>query len=170
MDIRALSQFAGGNTSAVALSVPVDTRAFISEVASSGSLTDAERSGLISAVALADSTLTGGARAQVVQQIQSLGLYLRNTGNSGFPRWTMMTALRSYGMNLSAEQAESGAMAAIQQKMQQAVQGRGVSVEAAIAAARSAPVMTEAPRQAPVTQQVKPSTPVDTGTRVEKIA
>lgn len=144
MDIRVLNQLAGAASSpASAVSVPADSRVVLSEIASSDALTDVERSGLISAVAAVDSGLSGVERSDVLAQIQRLGIYLRNSGSDGYPRWPMMTALRAYGMNLTGDgggQAQTAVVANLRGQLEQIAQGRGVSLEKAIAAATALPV------------------------------
>lgn len=165
MDIRALSQISGGATSASAVNVPADSRALVSEIAASAGLSDGQRGGLIAAVAAADSGLSMAERAAALERIQRLGIYLRNTGNEGFPRWTMMTALRSYGMNLTSEAA---APSAVTQALQQAVADTGVSVQTAVAVAAT---MAPAPAPRPVVKAAEVVAPAADGVaRVEKIA
>lgn len=164
MDIRALSQLSGGGSASVA-AVPVDTRALISEIANSTSLSDGERSGLISAVATVDQNLIGATRATVLEQVQNLGLYLRNTSaNESFPRWSMMTALRAYGMNLQ-EGGPSVTASTVRVQLEQVAQtSRGVSLDTAVAVAAHQ-------IQRPVVAYEAPDAPVaDSSTRVEKIA
>lgn len=166
MDIRALSQISGGTTSALAVNVPADSRAVISEIAANTALSDGQRTHLITAVAAADSGLQVGERSAALERIQMLGLYLRNTGDSSFPRWSMMTALRAYGMNLTDEAA---APSAVNQALQAAVAPRNVSVETAVVVARTMPPPTPAPR--PVVKADAPAPAPDAGVaRVEKIA
>ncbi len=161
MEIRALNQLSGGYAQASGVAVPGDSRALIMEIAVSTRLNERERSSLIAAVAAADNGLTGMNRAEALQQVQNLGLYLRNTGNEGFPRWTMMTALRSYGMNIQQDLATPDAFTNI---LQNIAQMRQVSVEYALKVAATAQPQPQAPvaAQAPVAESAAP--------RVETIA
>ncbi len=167
MDVRALNALTGGYNATVAAAVPVDTRALISEIATTTSLSDGERSGLISAIAKVDQNLIGASRATVLEQVQNLGIYLRNTSvNESFPRWSMMTALRAYGMNLQEKSPEPAVTASkiLSQLDQIAQASRGVSLETAVAvAARPAPLPVVAVDNAE-------TAPVDDGPRIEKIA
>ena len=174
MDIRVLSQLAGASSSAAAVMVPADSRAVISEIASSTTLSDGARSSLIAAVAQIDSGLSGAVRTDALQQTQRLGIYLRNSGTEGFPRWPMMTALRAYGMNLSSSGGNSSQTAVIsnlKSHLEQIAQGHGVSLQKAIAATSSLPVTQAQP--APVVRmeiEVDAPAPVETGSRVETVA
>lgn len=159
MDISALSQLSGGlNTSAAAVSVPVDTRALISDVGGSTMLTDMQKSGLIAAAATADSGLSGEARTTALQQIQQLGIYLRNSGVDGYPRWPMMTALRAYGLNLSTgtSTGQASVVSNLKGQLEQIAQGKGVTLEKALAAVTNLPAQgISSPKvySAPVVQQ-----------------
>jgi len=167
MDIRVLSQISGGVASASAVSVPADSRALITEIAASSALSDSQRTSLVAAVAAADSGLQVVERSAALERIQMLGLYLRNTGDSSFPRWSMMTALRAYGMNLTEEAA---APAAVNQALQAAVAPRNVSVETAVAVARTMPPVA-APVAKPVVKADAPAPAPDAGvSQIEKIA
>lgn len=156
MDIRALSQLSGGmGASATAVAVPADSRVLLSEIAASAALSDVEKGGLVAAIAVADSGLAGASRASALETIQRLGIYLRNSGNEGFPKWPMMTALRAYGMNLSegGGVTENAVRANLQGQLQEIAQGRGVSLERAIAAVTvpvARPVVYAAPQPVPV--------------------
>ena len=154
MDIRAISQLNGSYAGAAGVAVPGDSRALITEIAMSTRLSERERSGLIAAVAAADSGLAGLNRTEALQQVQNLGLYLRNTGNEGFPRWTMMTALRSYGMNI---QQDLAAPEGFTNLLQNLAQTRQVSVDYALRVVaerqtQAAPVAEVAVQAAPVAE------------------
>lgn len=164
MDIKALSQIAGAGSSASAVAVPADSRAMIREIAASTRLSETQKTSLVAAVAAADSGLAD--RSAALARAQMLGLYLRNTGNDGFPRWSMMTALRAYGMNLTESAA---APAAMQQALQSAVAETQVSVETAVAVARTmAPPPTPAPTSAPKAAAKAPAADVPVVAKVEK--
>ncbi|TKW61281.1 MAG: hypothetical protein DI628_01230 [Blastochloris viridis] len=166
MDIRVISQITGGATSASAVSVPADSRALLSEIAANTALSDSQRTNMVAAVAAADSGLQVD-RGAALERIQMLGLYLRNTGDSSFPRWTMMTALRAYGMNLTEEAA---APSAVNQALQAAVAPRNVSVETAVVVARTMPPL-QAPVAKPIVKADAPAPAPDAGVgRVERIA
>jgi hypothetical protein len=168
MDIRVLNQLSGANSLASAVSVPVDTRAVLSEIANNTAMTAVERSGLISAVATVDSNFSGVERADALAQVQRLGIYLRNSGSDGFPKWPMMTALRAYGMNLTGGEggaAQTSVVANLRGQLEQIAQGRGVSLEKAIAAA-TVPMVRQAP---PVEVELDMPAP-ERGLKVETIA
>ncbi len=166
MDIRALTQLSVGlETPAAAVAVPADSRALLSEIAASAALSDMEKGGLVAAVATVDSGLSGPSRESALATVQRLGIYLRNSGSEGFPKWPMMTALRAYGMNLSegGGATETAVRANLRGQLEQIAQGRGVSLEKAMAAVTVAPVAAPAP--APADVEVAPAT---TGVLVEK--
>ncbi len=164
MDIRVLSQISGGAASASAVSVPADSRATIRDIAASTRLSDGQKTNLIAAVAAADSGISD--RGVALERAQMLGLYLRNSGNDGFPRWTMMTALRAYGMNLTEEAA---APAAVNQALQAAAATADVSVETAVAVARTMAPVPVAPK--PVVKADAPAPAPEGGVgRIEKLA
>lgn len=162
MDIRAISLLNGASSSAAALTLPVDARAVIGEIAGNEALSDGEKGGLIAAVATVDQGLSGNARSVGLAQIQGLGVYLRNTGNDGFPRWSMMTALRAYGLNLATTSAvpvqpQPVVQAAVQSQLNDIAQSsRGVSLNTALAVAQAtpAPVVKAAAKAAPATSSV----------------
>ncbi|RYG62050.1 MAG: hypothetical protein EON60_01310 [Alphaproteobacteria bacterium] len=138
MDIRALNQLSVGlETPAAAVAVPADSRALLSEIAASAAMSEVEKGGLIAAVATVDSGLSGQSRESALATVQRLGIYLKNSASEGFPKWPMMTALRAYGMNLSegAGATETSVRANLRGQLEQIAQGRGVSLERAIAAA-----------------------------------
>jgi hypothetical protein len=172
MDIRVLSQLAGANSSAAAVAVPADSRAVINEIAGSTTLTDSARSGLIAAVAAVDSGLSGATRSSALAQVQGLGIYLRNSGTDGYPRWPMMTALRAYGMNLTNNGGggQEAVISNLKSHLEQIAQGHGVSLQKAIAATSSLPAA--AVYTPPVKVEVHVDAPVaaDTVVRVETIA
>ena len=177
MDIRVLSRLAGATSSAAAVAVPADSRAIISEIASSTTLGDSARSGLIAAVAQVDSGLTGVTRSDALQITQRLGIYLRNSGTEGYPRWPMMTALRAYGMNLTnnadsmSDVGQAAIISNLKSHLEQIAQGHGVSLQKAIAATSALPLAQAnyKPPVKPVEVHADAPLPVDTGTRVEKI-
>jgi hypothetical protein len=165
MDIRVLGQISGGAASASAVNVPADSRATLRDVAASTQLSDSQKTNLIAAVAAADSGVPD--RGATLERAQMLGLYLRNSGNDGFPRWTMMTALRAYGMNLTDEAA---APAAANQALQAAAAPANVSVDTAVAVARTMTVPA-APVAKPVVKADAPAPAAEGGVaRIEKLA
>lgn len=165
MDIRALNQLnVGLESPAAAVAVPADSRVVLSEIAASAALSDLEKGGLVAAVATVDSGLSGDAREGALATVRRLGIYLRNSASEGFPKWPMMTALRAYGMNLSegGGATESAVRANLRGQLEQIAQGRGVSLEKAMAAVTVAPVTVPAPVEVD-------DVPATTGVLVEKV-
>jgi hypothetical protein len=140
-------------------------------------LTDGERTALVQAVALADQGTSGELRSQILSQVQGMGIYLRHTGDEGLPRWSMMSALRAYGLNLepgvySKAASQSGVAGvatttAVQAKLASVVASRNVSVDHALAVAKQvAYVAPEAPaRVAPKAAAPAP----EVALRIEKV-
>lgn len=175
MDIRVMSQLTGAASGSAAAVVPADTRALISDIANSEALTESARSGLIAAAAQIDSGLTGAVRTEALAQVQGLGIYLRNSGTEGYPRWPMMTALRTYGMNLTNNGGggQAAVISNLKSQLEHIAQGHGVSLQKAISAASNLPAA--AVYTPPVRVPVKVEAPVaveaaPTGQRVETIA
>lgn len=159
MDIAALSQVVG--TASGSAGVAVDSSALLSEIAANTALTDGERSAMVQSVALADGLADSGLREVVLSQVQGLGIFLKNAGDRGLPRWSVMTALRAYGLNIVEKPSvrDSAAVTQARMNLSKVAQNHGVSLSHAVAAAKPAPTAPVAP--APVAQHA---------VKIEKIA
>jgi hypothetical protein len=180
--LRALNAVTVG-TSGPAAALPqvqADTLAVIAEIAASERLTASERSALTKVAVDIDQFINAQPiRAANLAQVAGLGMYLRQTSATTIPRWNVMTALRTYGLNLGPEVARpSNAEVAAQQAQAQLEQvarsSRNVSLETALAvAARTAasmPVAQQPVAPAPKPAPVAESTDTDAApARVEKI-
>jgi hypothetical protein len=130
---------AGATGSAVALPlVANDVRSVLTQIAEAPGLVEAERTALVQATATASSIANVDLRAVALRQVSTMGLYLSRTGDSGLPRWTVMTALRAYGLNLqSAPKAvtpeqDAQAAQAVARQVAAAGANRGVTVQQAL--------------------------------------
>lgn len=130
---------AGATGQAAALpQVANDVRAVLTQIAEAPGLVEAERTALVQATATASGIANADLRAVALRQVSTMGLYLSRTGDSGLPRWTVMTALRAYGLNLqSAPKAvtpeqDAQAAQAVARQVAAAGANRGVSVQQAL--------------------------------------
>lgn len=130
--------------SAGVAAVPADVRAVLTQIAEAPGLQQAERASLVQVTATASSIANSELRSVALRQVSTMGLYLSRTGDSGLPRWTVMTALRAYGLNLQSaprpQTPEQNAQVAQTVARQVAAVGaeRGVSVQQAMQAAPAA--------------------------------
>lgn len=153
MEIRTFTQNLGASM-AQGSGVPAvspNVRQVLSDIASNTALSDGDRTAMVAAVAEAQGIKDSVVQAQILAQVQGLGVYVRHTNDEGFPRWNVMTTLRVYGLNL--KQGQGGASdavvaARVQQKLESVAQGRGVSVQQAVAVANAAQQAAEV-QQAP---------------------
>jgi hypothetical protein len=110
----------------------------LAQIAEAPGLAQAERTALVQATATASSIVNPELRAAALRQVSGMGLYLSKTGDSGLPRWTVLTALRAYGLNIQnapkVATPEQNAQVAQQVAQQVAAVGanRGVSVAQAL--------------------------------------
>lgn len=120
--------------------VPADSRAVISDISSSTGLSDSVRTELVQAVAAVDSRISNPTlRSDVLQQVSSLGFYLNNTSDDSMPRWSVLTGLRLYGLNLKPPQASASVAAdggdewrvaaQVTDRLRALAAGKGVSLE-----------------------------------------
>ena len=154
---------AGAASPAAALdSVSADVAAVVNEIAANTGLSDAERASLIQTTAAIDQFVTAQPdRAGVLAQVSGLGVYLRETSSSSWPRWSVLTGLRAYGLNLTEAQrvdpapTQAQAVAAVRQQLETVARNsRGVSLDTAMAVAKvvapavhvAAPVKVAAPK------------------------
>lgn len=175
--IRALNAVAAGTNSPAAALRP-DAMAIIAEVASSERLTAAERTVLVAATVDIDQFITAQPqRAANLAQVAGLGMYLRQTSATTIPRWNVMTALRTYGLNIDhdaprPDNAAAAAQAVAQKLEAVARSSRNVSLDTALAvAARTVASQPVAVQAAPVAKpapvpKAEASAPAP---RVEKI-
>jgi hypothetical protein len=136
-----LSAGASGPSAALPQVAP-EIRSLLTQIAEAPGLAEAERTALVQATATASSIVNPDLRAAALRQVSGMGLYLSKTGDSGLPRWTVLTALRAYGLNLQAapkaattqNSPEANAQVAQQVAKQVAAAGaaRGVSVQQAL--------------------------------------
>lgn len=140
MDIRAYSQVSGptaGGGVAALPDLPADSRAALTQIAQMTEVPPAVRTELVQAVAMVDAGgLVGQLRSQALSQINSTGMYLKQTSSEGWPRWNVLTALRTYGLNIentapsAPRQTEQVLARAVQQHLDGVTRReRGVSVE-----------------------------------------
>lgn len=140
MDIRAYSQVSGptaGGGVAALPDLPADSRAVVTSIAQMTEISPAVRTELVQAVAAIDAGgLVGELRKQSLNQINNLGVYLKQTSSEGWPRWNVLTALRTYGLNIentapaAPKQTEQVLARAVQQHLEGvARRERGVSLE-----------------------------------------
>lgn len=177
MDVQALANVVGttSGSSVVAVQVPSDVRAALGSIATQDGLTGSDRSALVQAVASA-SQLSGTARTQALSQVEGLGVYLRHTGDEGLPRWTMMSALRAYGLNLQQNSypagiSESAVAKNVQAQLESIAASRGASLPQALNVAQA---VTAVQAVAPVVADVVAASRSDNGggdgtPRVQKI-
>lgn len=158
MDISAISQVTGAMSGSAGVSV--DSGQILSEIAANSALTDGERTAMVQTVALADTLNDSAAREVVLSQVQGLGIFLKNAGDKGLPRWSVMTALRAYGLNIEDKPSVRGSAVVAQARahLSKVASNHGVSVEHAVAAAKVA-----------VTAPVTPA-PVQHTVKIEKVA
>lgn len=130
---------AGASGPAGALAqVPNDVRGVLIQNAKAPGLAQAERTALVQATATASSIANADLRAVALRQVSTMGLYLSRTGDSGLPRWTVMTALRAYGLNLqsapkaSTPEEDAQVAQAVARQVAAAGASRGVSVQQAL--------------------------------------
>lgn len=172
---------AGANTPAPAVQVQPDAMAVIAEIAASERLTVSERTALTKVAVEIDQFINAQPiRAANLAQVAGLGMYLRQTSATTIPRWNVMTALRTYGLNIDHEAAarpsnvEVAAQQAQAQMEQIARASRSVSLETALAVAArtvaSQPIAQQqtapAPKAAPVAKAPEPAAEAP---RIEKI-
>ncbi|MCA3243791.1 MAG: hypothetical protein INF43_00610 [Alphaproteobacteria bacterium] len=118
--------------------VPNDVRTVLTQIAEAPGLVESERTALVQATATASSIANADLRAVALRQVSSMGLYLSRTGDSGLPRWTVMTALRAYGLNLQAApkaatpEQDAQAAQAVARQVAAAGASRGVTVQQAL--------------------------------------
>jgi len=115
------------------VSIASDLQQTLTTIAQTPNVSDAQRRTLIQAVAtVAQSVQSSALRAQTLNQVTNMGIYLATTQTEGFPRWNVMTALRAYGLNLqqTPKVLEQAAVQAVQQQLSAlAEQVRPVVVE-----------------------------------------
>ncbi len=150
MSMNAVNPVVGASGPSAALpQVAPDIRNLLTQIAEAPGLMAAERTALVQATATASSIVNPDLRAAALRQVSGMGLYLSKTGDSGLPRWTVLTALRTYGLNLQttapkAASVEQNAQVAQQVAQQVAAAGanRGISVQQALqnTASQAAPV------------------------------
>lgn len=145
MDIKALSQVSGavGGPAGVA----ADSSALLSQIAANSALTDGERSALVESVALADGLADQGLREVVLSQVQGLGIFLKNAGDRGLPRWSVMTALRAYGLNLEEKPrvSDAGLVAQARANLSRVAESHGHRLNHALHAVKAAAPVAEKP-------------------------
>ncbi len=96
-----VSAAGGANTPASALAgVPADIRNVLTTIATSPGITEADRTSLVKATAVASGISDASLRSVALKQISGMGLYLSSVGDNSLPRWSVMTALRAYGLNI----------------------------------------------------------------------
>ena len=149
--VRAVQAVIGGPSGpAAALDVQPDTRAVISQIAASEGITESQRSALVAVAVDIDAYINAQPlRAGALDQVAGLGVYLNQTSTNTVPRWTVLTALRTYGLNQAGSTPAVSSEATAQQADQQATaslesvarSARSVSLDTALAtvAARAAP-------------------------------
>ena len=173
-----VSSGSSAGLTAPAAAVSMQVRTVLSNIATAPGLTETERTNLVRVVAQADQALGAGPSLdQVLEQVQGLGLFLRSTGDQGLPRWSVMTSLRVYGLNLdpgaSAPRpdpaAQAAAVSAARQQLQTVAAGRGVSLEQAVNVARQVVVQAPAPVQPAPRVEKREVKAVEEPTRVEKV-
>lgn len=149
MDVRVLTSIQGGPQSPVAAlapEVPSNAQQVLTELATSGGLSESELTALSIATArVAQSVASPELQQVALAQISSTGLFLRSTDTQGLPRWNVMTALRSYGLNRPDPKPNPATDAQVVQQVRQQLENvvresRGVSLNQAIAAVRPTPV------------------------------
>jgi hypothetical protein len=153
MDISAISQVTGAMSGSAG--VAADSSQILSEIAANSALTDGERSAMVQSVALADTLNDSAAREVVLSQVQGLGIFLKNAGDKGLPRWSVMTALRAYGLNIEEKPSVRGSAVVAQARanLSKVAENHGVSLHHAVAAAQTAVAAPVA--HAPVQHAVK---------------
>jgi hypothetical protein len=146
MSIGTIPTVAGGQ-SAPATALPTvssEIRAVLTQIATAPGLQESERAALVQVTATASSIADAQLRAVALRQVSSMGMYFSRTGDSGLPRWTVMTALRAYGLNIqqNATQATSHQSAEIANSVARQVStlaaSRGVSLSQALQSAPQA--------------------------------
>jgi hypothetical protein len=102
MNVTGPTSVAGANTSSLSAlsSIPADIRTTLTTIAETAGLTESDRTTLTRATSIASGIADSSLRAVALRQISGLGLYLGSVGNTTLPRWSVMTALRAYGLNL----------------------------------------------------------------------
>jgi hypothetical protein len=169
VEVQALSALAASPVGAVSASLPApsaDAQQALVQIAQTPDLTDSERTQLATAVAQIDAGVQSPAlRQSLFTQVSGLGVYLRSSGSEGWPRWTVMTALRAYGLNINrtdTSQTEQAVAAQVEQNLNAlAQQSRQVSLGQALARVQNA---TPTPAQpavviSPSVRNVKLSSP-----------
>ncbi|MBI1308764.1 MAG: hypothetical protein GC129_02750 [Proteobacteria bacterium] len=114
--------------------VPADTRQVLAGIAGNTSISPQVRTELVQAVAAADSVGESSLRSDLMSQVGGLGVYFSQTKSEGWPRWDVLTALRTYGLNLKANQQVGGSGVEVarsaQAKLEQVARKEGgVSME-----------------------------------------
>jgi hypothetical protein len=159
-NIAALNAVTAGATNpAAALEVlpSADAAAVLNDIVSQPNLTDGERTALAQAAAYVDQNIAvQPARAEALAQVSGLGLYLSSTSTDSIPRWTVLTGLRAYGLNLKEPAPQptptpQQAQAQVAQKLQAVARAsRNVSLDTALAVAKApTPVVEVAAAPAP---------------------
>lgn len=161
-NIIALNAVTAGATNPAAaldsITISPDALAVVSEIAANTGLSASERGSLIQTTAAIDQFVTAQPdRAGALSQVSGLGVYLRQTSSASWPRWSVLTALRSYGLNLTETQrvdpapTQEQAVQHVRQQLETVARAsRDVSLDTAIAVTRAvAPVVQQAPAPAP---------------------
>lgn len=164
MDVRALTSIQGAQTgpaAALAVEVPSNAQQVLNDLATNGGLTESELTALSVATArVAQSVASPELQKVALAQISSTGLFLRSTDTQGLPRWNVMTALRTYGLNKPEPKPSVATDAQVVQQVRQQLdtvvrESRGVSLDEAVAVARVVQQQAQAPvKPAPVADSV----------------
>ncbi|PIZ30068.1 MAG: hypothetical protein COY40_05530 [Alphaproteobacteria bacterium CG_4_10_14_0_8_um_filter_53_9] len=157
----------GGSVAALpAASSQISARAaaVVSAVAADTRLSTPERTSLVQAVARFDQAQISKSTKDVLfGQVEGLGTYLRNTGNTSWPRWQQLTALRVYGLNIeqgAKSDVEEVVIAQTKELLNSLAQSsRNVSLQTAVTAPAPAAAPT-APVQVAVAQPAAAPVPV----------
>jgi hypothetical protein len=142
-----------------------DVRGVLTQIAQAPGMNEGERTALVQATATASSIANAELRTVALRQISSMGLYLSRTGDNGLPRWSVMTALRAYGLNLqqtprAPTPEQSGAAAQkVAQQLESVAQSRGTTLNRVLQAQPAAP----APAPTPTPVQVKNAAVINFG-------
>lgn len=138
MNVGMPTAVSGALSGSAGVSVSSDVRSILTQVAQSPGLAESERTALVQATATASSIANAELRAVALRQVSTMGLYLSKTGDSGLPRWSVMTALRAYGLNLqqtprtsTVEQSAAAAQKVVQQ-LNVVAENRGTTVNRAL--------------------------------------
>jgi hypothetical protein len=171
MDIRSsLPVSTGASAPAAALpQVSAQVRSVLATIASATTTSDSQKQALVAATATASQIADVNVAEIALETVSTTGIYLRNTGSEGWPRWQVLTALRAYGLNLTEKPAapvpnDAALAAQVQQQVANVLrEARNVSVAQATQAVQSAPapaaqVVQAAPVQAtPAPRAASPS-------------